>query len=249
MKRFIQAEFTLPFLSLIKPPPSFSPQLSPFFLFSTLSLIFLPSIMSTPPTPLSTPRPIPALPAPEFPPTPPVSPRKRREAQRSSQDTEGVMPHTEYLIRSDPFRASSPYMDPLPLKIRFLPNEHSLQQFGEGILRIAREGLVFYSIGYDSMRIYEYQSAVYGSKPSQPLVSIFTKHDRKGSWSGACQAIREKLQSNFSEDFCVQILNPEKAFHLRRFAIPDGDEGRRIKYHGWLGQCTPRRPPHCPRQP
>lgn len=74
-------------------------------------------------------------------PTRPPSPRKRRAIQRSSEEVDGIMSLNEYILRSDPYRFTYPYLDPAPMGKRpLLPDDPLWTSYGT-LTRIAENEL------------------------------------------------------------------------------------------------------------
>ena len=139
------------------------------------------------------------------------------------------MPLEEYLIKADPYRSTVPYLDPLPCDVELIPDNHYLQSSVDKICAVVSEVLSNNDIRYHNIRILEYRGLVYGVKPVELLISIVCCSEVGYSWSGACQAIQDRLGGTFTTRlFHVQIHDPQKNFELQRHPIPDGEEGQQI---------------------
>lgn len=123
----------------------------------------------------------------------------------------------DYLMRLDVYRTAVPAIDPLPIKLFSLHDDHPLQQSSSQIKAVAIRHLNEQGVSYESI-------VLFGST-NKNILRIASNMEITRSWGFTAREIHRDLRLAGFEDICIEILNYEKAYRLHQFPIPDGSEG------------------------
>ncbi|KAI9716522.1 MAG: hypothetical protein M1812_005253 [Candelaria pacifica] len=153
-------------------------------------------------------------------PTPPSSPRKRRQALRSSEDTEGTMTISEYLAKSDPYRYGCPMTPrPMPLIGINIPKGSPILLVGEKLRDNVKSIVNAHGIFWRSIGLENRTTARQDDVAVETFV-VLTLDVNNESWRKAGRECVEMFEQCGFPSLQFEILNPKKCYIPYMFNFP-----------------------------